>query len=193
MRIIVASHNQGKINEFKRMLEPLGYEVLGSQDLGLDVSKVVEDGDSFEENALIKAKFVYDTLKIPALSDDSGLILNAFPELLGLHSARFLEGQPYSAKHRVLLEHYRDVKDRSAYFKTALVYYDGSAKYFTGSIQGLIAHESKGSQGFGYDPIFIPEGRNESFAEMDALEKAKISHRSIAVGKFVNYLKEEKV
>ena len=193
MEIVVASHNQGKIDEFKRILEPLGYEVVGTQDLGLDVSDIVEDGSTFEENALIKAKHVYDLLNIPTLSDDSGLILNAFPELLGLHSARFLQGQPYSAKHKALLKSYLSVKDRTAYFKTALVFYDGSPKYFTGIVQGLIAEESKGAQGFGYDPIFIPEGRSETFAEMGALEKSKISHRSIAVRKFVQYLIEEKL
>lgn len=190
MRIVIASHNQGKINEFEKMLEPLGYSVVGVEELGIDVSKVVEDGDTFKENALIKAKYVYDLLNIPVLSDDSGLMLEAFPDLLGVQTARYLEGQPYSKKHEVLLESYKEIENRSALFETALVFYDGSAHYFTGSVEGSIVKEVRGTQGFGYDPVFVPKGRKESFAEMGPEEKSKISHRSIAVSKFLEYLKE---
>ena len=193
MKIVIASHNKGKIKEFKEMLEPLGYFVQGVEALGLDVSKVVEDGDSFEENAIIKAKYVYDQLKIPVLSDDSGLVLNAFPDLLGIYSARYLEGESYQVKNQSLIELYENIDDRSAYFVSALVYYDGEEEVFVGTVKGKIAKEIKGTEGFGYDPIFIPENSNQSFSEMGAFEKSKISHRSIALDQFVAYLKEKEV
>ena len=193
MKIVIASHNLGKIKEFKEMLEPLSYSVVGVEELGLDVSGVIEDGDSFEANALIKAKYVYDLLKIPVLSDDSGLILNAFPELLGIYSARYMEGQAYSVKNQSLLEMYEDVEDRTASFVSSLVYYDGAEHTFTGVTQGHIAREIKGTTGFGYDPIFIPNTHSESYAEMGPIEKAKISHRGLALEKFLTYLRNEEL
>lgn len=193
MEIVIASHNQGKINEFKEILEPLGYLVQGVEALGVDFTKVIEDGDSFEANALIKAKYVYDILKIPVLSDDSGLVLNAFPEILGIYSARYLEGENYEVKNKSILELYQGVTDRSAYFISALVYYDGQVQTFVGEIHGQITKEIKGDKGFGYDPIFIPKGFSESFAEMGPKEKVKISHRGLAMEKFLNFLKDDKI
>ena len=193
MKIVIASHNLGKIKEFKEMLEPLSYSVVGVEELGLDVSGVIEDGDSFEENALIKAKYVYDLLRIPVLSDDSGLILNAFPDLLGIYSARYLEGQDYSVKNQTIVDMYEHVEDRSASFVSSLVYYDGTAHTFTGVTKGHIARDIKGATGFGYDPIFIPDTHSESYAEMGPVEKAKISHRGLALEKFLAYLRNEEI
>lgn len=193
MKIVIASHNLGKIKEFKEILEPLSYSVIGVEELGIDVSEVVEDGDSFEENALIKAKYVYDLLKIPVLSDDSGLILNAFPDLLGIHSARYLEGKDYIIKNKTIVDMYEGIDDRTASFVSSLVYYDGTVHTFTGVTEGHIAREIKGATGFGYDPIFIPNSHSESYAEMGPVEKAKISHRGLALEKFLNYLKEVKI
>lgn len=193
MKIVIASHNLGKIKEFKEILEPLSYSVIGVEGLGIDVSEVVEDGDSFEENALIKAKYVYDLLKIPVLSDDSGLILNAFPDLLGIHSARYLESKDYIIKNKTIVDMYEGIDDRTASFVSSLVYYDGTAHTFTGVTEGHIAREIKGATGFGYDPIFIPNSHSESYAEMGPVEKAKISHRGLALEKFLNYLKEVEI
>lgn len=192
MEIVIASHNQGKIKEFKDILEPLGYTVSCVEELGCDVSEVIEDGDTFEENAYIKAKYVYEKLKIPVLSDDSGLVLNVFPKMLGIHSARYLEGKPYSEKNKSIVAMYKDVDDRTASFVSALVYFDGDPHTFVGKVDGEIGKEISGDEGFGYDPIFIPKGCKESFAKMGTAKKASLSHRRIALNKFIAYLKEEK-
>ena len=191
MKIVIASHNPGKIKDFKEILEPLNYKVQGVEELGVDVSKVIEDGNSFEENALIKAKYVYDILKIPVLSDDSGLNIKAFPNLLGIHSARYLEGQSYTVKNQSILKMLNKKEDRSASFVSSLVYYDGKPNFFTGVIHGEIADEIKGDGGFGYDPIFIPYKHSQSFAEMGTIEKGKISHRAIALKKFLDFLEDK--
>lgn len=190
MKLIIASHNEGKIKEFKEVLEPLGYKVFKSNDFDIDISEVIEDGDDFKDNAIIKAKFLYDKLEIPVISDDSGLVLKSFPNLLGVHSARFMENESYSIKNKAVLEKYNQSQDRSAYFKTALVYYNGQAHIFEGIVEGVIANNVLGDNGFGYDPIFIPKGYDHSFAEMTRLEKSKISHRGRAIRKLVRSLKE---
>lgn len=192
MKIVIASHNKGKIKEFKEILEDLGYEVMGVEALGCDVTQVVENGETFEENALLKAKYVYQQLKIPVLSDDSGLVLDAFPSMLGIHSARYMEDKSYLEKNQSIVDLYKNIENRKASFVSALVYYDGAAHSFLGKVDGKIAEEILGEEGFGYDPIFIPQGHKESFASMGPSKKARISHRGRAIEKFVTYLKEDK-
>lgn len=193
MKIVLASHNLGKLKEFKDILEPLGYELLAADSLGVNVEDVNEDGETFAENALKKAKYVYEKVHLPVISDDSGLVLKAYPELLSVHSARYMADKPYSEKMKSILSLYDELSDRAAYFQSVLVYYDEKPHYFEGRIDGTISKTIKGQEGFGYDPIFIPNGHEVSFAEMTLEEKQKISHRGIALEKFVKYLKDSKL
>ncbi|CAM3659514.1 RdgB/HAM1 family non-canonical purine NTP pyrophosphatase [Erysipelothrix urinaevulpis] len=191
MKVIVASHNEGKIKEFHSILEPLGFEVLKASDFNVDVSMIEETGTTFAENALIKAKAVYEIIKLPVVSDDSGLNLDAFPELLGVYSARFMENEPYHIKNKTILKKYETESNRKANFESCVVYYDGHAHSFSGIVEGEIVDKIKGEGGFGYDPIFKPSGYSQTFGEMSVIDKDKISHRARALNKFVEFIKEE--
>lgn len=188
MKIRVASHNQGKIKEFKAILEPLGYEVLSGFE-GID--DIEETGSTFEENSFIKAETIYKASNDLVIADDSGLIIDALPDLLGVYSARFEPSLDYYGKNLKLLSLLEGNDHRTARFHSSIALVGpGVSESFSGTIEGNIAQEIKGSEGFGYDPIFIPKGYSESFAEMDASLKNTISHRAIALKKFTDYIKE---
>ena len=189
MKLLIASGNQGKIKEFQALLEPFGFEVLAAEAAGYDMN-VIEDQDSFLGNAKIKAMHLYQQAQIPVLADDSGLVLEAFPDLLSVHSARFMANESYTIKNQALLEKYENEANRKAYFETALVLILDKPYYFTGRIQGKIAKEAQGNSGFGYDPIFIPDGYCQTFAELGATVKDKISHRAQATQALYEFLKE---
>lgn len=190
MKILIASQNEGKLKEFRNILEPLGYKVCSAQQEGYNLDHVVEDGLTFADNALIKARKLYDMAKVPVIADDSGLCIHALPEILGVHSARYMGyDTPYSVRNPHILELVKDL-DRAASFLSVIAYVDGSVEEtFEGRIDGLI-QPATGEGGFGYDPIFYPLGYKQSFASMDETLKNKISHRAIALLKTVNYLKE---
>ncbi|HEY4537538.1 MAG TPA: RdgB/HAM1 family non-canonical purine NTP pyrophosphatase [Erysipelothrix sp.] len=189
MKILIASGNEGKIKEFKQLLGPLGFAVYGAKELGYTID-VEETADTFLGNALIKARYLYEKAQMPVLADDSGLVLEAFPDLLSVHSARFMQGESYEKKHEALLKRYETVANRQAYFETALVLITDDVYTFTGQVDGHIALSAKGDQGFGYDPIFIPNGYDKTFAQIPEV-KEKISHRAIATQKLLNFLKEQ--
>ncbi|NLW14874.1 MAG: RdgB/HAM1 family non-canonical purine NTP pyrophosphatase [Erysipelothrix sp.] len=185
MKIALASSNKGKIREFKQILEPLGYTLHTAEDLGVDMSKVVEDGKTFTDNAKIKAKYLYDKTGLLSIADDSGLIINALPDILGVYSARFMgEDTDYAIKNKAVLEMLEDKEDRSASFHSIIsIVGEDTDLSFEGDIKGNIDRKISGENGFGYDPIFIPESYDISFASLDDAVKNEISHRAIALKK----------
>ncbi len=193
MKIAIASNNKGKIKEFKAILEPLGYTLMTAGELGVDMDVVEETGETFAENAKLKSDYLYQETKLLSVADDSGLVIEALPDILGVTSARWMgEDTDYAIKNEKVLELLKDKKDRSAYFISVISISDGKEEHhFEGIVKGKIAHEGTGEGGFGYDPIFIPEGFNESFGVMDDVQKNEISHRARSLKKMTEYFNEK--
>jgi len=184
---ILASNNQGKYREFKAILEPLGFSLVPQAVAGVDF-EVNETGETFEENAYLKASTVAQYTRFPAIADDSGLCVNALGGAPGVHSARFGGGKDWTdeQKYRYLLEKLEGAEDRSAKFVSCicLVLPDGRTITARGECPGRIAEEPAGDGGFGYDPVFIPEGHDEPFGVLGTGVKNKISHRARALEAF---------
>ncbi len=187
-KIIIASNNHNKIREIKSVFKDFDWEILSLSEAGIE-SDPVEDADSFEGNARIKAKAVFDlTDGVAALADDSGLVVDALNGEPGVYSSRYAgcDGDD-AANNAKLLSNLRDVdmKDRTARFVCTLVFIDadGTETVATGSVEGNIGFEERGAEGFGYDPLFYPDefGGDISFAEVPLDEKNKISHRARAL------------
>ncbi|MGN0603339.1 MAG: RdgB/HAM1 family non-canonical purine NTP pyrophosphatase [Oscillospiraceae bacterium] len=189
MKIILASNNKNKLREFKNILEPLGYEVLTQSEAGADI-EADETGTTFEENAYIKAKAAYDITHLPVIADDSGLEVDALGGEPGIYSARYAEEGKRCAKVLSKLEGVPDEK-RTARFICAVCYINEKGESFTvkGVCEGKIGYEKRGTNGFGYDPIFMYGDR--SFAELSAEEKDSVSHRADALRKFEKRIKGE--
>ncbi len=186
-KILLASTNKNKVREIREMLKG-SYEVLSLQDLDCDVD-VKENAYTFLENASLKARAYYDLTGIPVIADDSGLSIAYFNELPGVHSARFYKDYDYFQRNTKILEIMKDIRDRTAHYTCAMVYYDGKEEHcFVGEVYGEIAHEIAGTNGFGYDPIFYYPPMKKTFAEISAEEKHKVSHRGIALRKLVAHL-----
>ena len=184
---ILASNNQGKYREFKAILEPLGYSLVPQAVAGVDF-EVNETGETFEENAYLKASTVAQYTRFPAVADDSGLCVDALGGAPGVHSARFGGGKDWTdeQKYRYLLEKLDGAEDRSAKFVSCicLVMPDGRTITARGECPGRIAEEPAGNGGFGYDPVFIPAGYDEPFGVLGTDVKNKISHRARALEAF---------
>lgn len=192
-RLVFATGNQGKVNEFRQMLGE-SYEILSMKDLDVAVD-IVEDGRTFEENAVIKAKTVMEATGEMVLADDSGFEVDCLDKEPGIYSARYMgEDTPYSVKNAELLRRCEGVPEekRDARFVCviACAYPDGTVDTATGVIEGKVAHEPKGENGFGYDPIFYLPERGCTTGELLPEEKNAISHRGIAVRKMVEILKK---
>ena len=187
MNIFIASANKHKIEEFKEMLEPLGYEISSLNDLDEDI-EIEENGHSFEENALIKARYIAKKFGIIAISDDSGLEIDALNKQPGIYSARFLgHDTSYDIKNAAILEKMKDVPEerRGAEFVCSIcaILPDGKAVFAEGSLRGRVAHEIRGKEGFGYDPIFYLPQYGKTTAELGNDFKNSVSHRSQALHK----------
>lgn len=184
---ILASNNQGKYREFKAILEPLGFSLVPQAVAGVDF-EVNETGETFEENAFLKASAVAQYTRFPAVADDSGLCVDALGGAPGVHSARFGGGKSWTdeQKYRYLLERMAGAEDRSAKFVSCicLVLPDGRTITARGECPGRIAGEPVGDGGFGYDPVFIPEGHSETFGVLGTEVKNQISHRARALAAF---------
>ena len=154
------------------------------------IGEIVEDGSTLEENALIKARYVNKITGLPSISDDTGLEATALNGKPGVYSARYAGPHKDSRDNMAkLISALKNKKDRSARFKTVIAFsMDGQEHTFEGVCKGEITREPFGEKGFGYDPIFKPEGENRTFAEMSLEEKAKLSHRGKAFKKFINYI-----
>lgn len=191
-RLVVATHNKGKLAEFAELLAPHFKTIVSAGDLHLPEPE--ETGASFAENALLKARMAATASNSLALADDSGLCVTALGGAPGIYSARWFgpTKNPLIGMQRVHNE-LGDTKDRSAYFicVLALVAPDGHTETIEGRIDGHITWPPRGDKGHGYDPIFVPQGHDRTFAEMDDEEKNAISHRGIAVRKLLMRLKEK--
>lgn len=189
-KIIMATNNANKVKEMKAMLEREGLdiEILTPKELNV-TEEPVEDGSTFEENAIIKAKFYYDRFGIPSMADDSGICIDFYNGGPGVYSARFLDTNDYSYKNSYILNDLKDSENRGAQYHCVIAYVsDEGVKTYEGIFAGEIAHEAKGQNGFGYDPIFYVPEYGKTCAEMSKEEKNSISHRAIAVGKWVKDL-----
>lgn len=187
MEILVATHNLHKKEEIQQILGS-DYVVTSLSDYNLN-EEIVEDGNTFQENALIKAKYCFEKTGKPSVGDDSGLVVEALNGRPGIYSARYAGNHNFKKNIEKVLAEMKDEPNRRAYFITMLCFKDQDGEhYFEGRIYGNITQEVFGEEGFGYDPIFIPDDYNMTFAEMLPEEKNKISHRSEALKKFLDYL-----
>lgn len=194
MKIILASNNKNKIFELKQILSPLGYEIISQSEAGVNI-EVEENGTTFEENSMIKAKAVYEISKMSVIADDSGLEVDYLGKAPGVYSHRYA-GENATDKDRCekILNELNGIPDekRTARFVCVISYIDsnGNASVLRGECEGVIGREMKGDNGFGYDPIFMIG--DKSFAEISSEEKNKISHRANALKKLTEKLKGEK-
>jgi len=183
MRVVLATSNPGKVRELKAGLEPLGWTLLSLADFPLRMPK--EEGSTFLENALLKAAYVAKATGLPALADDSGLVVPALGGEPGVYSARYGGKETDRERNVYLLERMRHLKgeERKARFVAVLVlaYPDGHAEAYEGSVEGVILEAPRGEGGFGYDPLFFIPEAGKTFAEMTLEEKARHSHRGKAL------------
>ncbi len=190
MKIILATHNAHKREELITLAEN-SFEIELLPD---DFPEIPETGITLEENALIKARFVFDTLHQPTLADDTGLEVTALGGAPGVYTARYAgENASYEDNCTKLLHELHDKKDRRASFSTVICFIDqqGKERFFKGSVDGIITESFRGTSGFGYDPVFEPlEGGGKTFAEMTSDEKNKLSHRARAMRGFLAYWAE---
>lgn len=192
MKFIIATHNAKKLKELSRILVPLGIEAVTDRDLGIALTEVEETGATFEENAYLKAASACQESGLPAVADDSGLCVDALDGAPGLYSARYAgEGASDAEKIAKLLDALKDVprEERTARFVSSIccVFPDGKRLIARGECEGEIAFETDGEGGFGYDPVFMHEGK--SFAAMTAEEKDAVSHRGNSLRAFSSVLK----
>ena len=190
--MILASKNKGKIIEFKEILAKFNIEVISLLDLNFN-EEIVEDGTTFEENALIKAKTIYEIYHLPVISDDSGLCVFALNGAPGVYSARYGGVETDLDRTNLVLKHMEGITNREAYFHCSIVLYleDGNYKHFEGRVYGDLDYEVKGENGFGYDVIFIPKGYNDTFGIISSDIKNEISHRANALKSLVSYLEND--
>lgn len=190
MELLVATHNLHKKEEIQQIL---GTEYLVTSLTDYDINdEIVEDGNTFQENALIKAKYCFEKTGKPSLGDDSGLVVEGLNGRPGIYSARYAGDHDFKKNISKVLEELKDEPNRKAYFISMLCYVDKEVEhYFEGRVYGNITDKTFGEDGFGYDPIFTPEGHNQTFAEMHVQEKNQISHRKLALDQFIQFLTVE--
>jgi XTP/dITP diphosphohydrolase len=182
-RLVIATHNPGKLREIEELLAPFGVTAVGAAALGL--AEPEETGDSFEANAALKAHSAAAASGLPALADDSGLVVPALGGEPGIHSARWAgAGRDFGAA-MARVERELDSRDRQASFVAvlALAWPDGRLELFRGEVEGTLVWPPRGDKGFGYDPMFLPKGCAETFGEMEPAHKHGLSHRARAFAK----------
>lgn len=184
-KLIFATNNQGKMKEVRMILSDLTYDILSLADAGIS-AEVIEDGNTFEENAIIKAKTIMEYTGEIVMADDSGLEIDALNKEPGIHSARFLgEDTLYEVKNQYILDKLKDIRyeERTARFVCAIAcaFPDGKVITTRGVMEGIIGYEIKGDNGFGYDPIFFMPEFNCTSAELSLEQKNQVSHRAKAL------------
>ena len=191
-KLIFATNNPGKLKEIKELLSDR-FDILSLAESGIE-TEIPEDFDTFEENALQKARFIYERTQIPVFADDSGLEVSALNGKPGVFSARYA-GENCTPQDNIdkLLNELKNTSRRTARFVTEIAYVNesGQHRFFDGICEGEITREQQGKEGFGYDPVFTPKGYDETFAQMKAQLKNKISHRAKAVEKLVSFLSNQ--
>ena len=192
MKLIIASHNKDKCLELIESLSNQGFTVYTLKDFP-EIGEIIEDGNTLIENALIKARCVYNITKLPSIADDTGLSVDVLNGAPGIYSARFAgENCSYSDNVNKLLKEMENTpkNKRSAYFCTSIAYIDDKLELTTeGFVKGIITNVTKGIDGFGYDPVFYVPSIKKTYAEMSMDEKNKISHRGIAIRNMQKLLK----
>ena len=196
-KLVIATHNPGKLREIAELIEPLGIACVGAAELGLPEPE--EIGNTFVDNADLKAREAADLSGLPALADDSGLCVDALHGAPGIFSARWAEDADGNRDWaRAMEKVWREVEaagpdaGHDAHFACALAIAwpnDGQVENFEGRVDGSLTWPPRGDKGFGYDPLFVPAGRDVTFGEMDPVEKHSISHRADAFRKLVKALK----
>lgn len=203
MKIVFATNNQHKLQEIRDILGS-EFEIVSLKDIGCNVD-IPETGNTLEENAMQKAQYVYDHYNLSCFADDTGLEVEALNGEPGVHSARYAEGTDHDSEANMakLLRNLEGKDNRKARFRTVIALIQKQdvcpcgctsikkVNRFEGIVDGSIATEKHGSAGFGYDPIFVPEGYDKSFAELGESIKNGISHRARAVAKLAEYLKQK--
>ena len=187
MKLVFATNNPNKLSELQDLV-PEGIEILSLKDINCN-EELPETNPTLEGNALQKAKYVFDNYGYNCFADDTGLEVKALNNAPGVYSARYA-GPNASAENNInmLLENMTGIQDRSARFKTVIALsFKGEDILFEGICQGSIISQKKGAKGFGYDPIFLPDGKNQTFAEMTLKEKSTIGHRGKAMQKLITY------
>lgn len=185
--LVFATHNAHKLEEMRAILN--NYNIIGLNEINCH-EEIVEDADTLEGNAKIKADFVTNNYHIDCFADDTGLEVEALDGAPGVYSARYAgEGCSFQDNVNKLLEAMKGVENRKARFRTVIALnLDGKQYLFEGIVNGTIVKEQHGAGGFGYDPIFLPDGYEHTFAEMSLELKNRISHRGLATQKLMNYL-----
>lgn len=188
-KLVFATNNAHKLEEIRAILGEK-VEILSLQDIGCHAD-IPETADTLEGNAALKAEFIYQNYGMDCFADDTGLEVEALGGAPGIYSARYAggEGHDSEANMQKLLHELNGQANRNAQFRTAICLIEGGEeRLFEGVVKGTIVEEKHGNSGFGYDPVFLPEGHSQTFAEMGNDEKNKISHRARAVQKLVDYL-----
>ena len=187
-KIVFATNNKHKLEEIRDLLKNK-FEVVSLKEIGFN-EDIPETGKTLKENASIKSNYIHDRYNINCFADDTGLEVDALNGEPGVYSARYAgEGCSYDDNVNKLLENIKGVSNRKARFKTVIsLIYDDKEYFFEGQVEGIITEEKHGKGGFGYDPIFLPDGYDKTFAEMPLELKNKISHRALATEKLVEFL-----
>ncbi|MBO6537563.1 MAG: RdgB/HAM1 family non-canonical purine NTP pyrophosphatase [Balneolaceae bacterium] len=188
-KLVLASRNHNKIKEMEELLQPLGIEVCSALDFP-ELEEVEEDQPTLEGNALKKAEYVHSVTGLPSLSDDTGLEVDALAGAPGVYSARYAgEEASYQDNVLKLLAEMKNADVRKAQFRTVMAFVTSdNAHTFEGVVEGIILDHQRGEGGFGYDPVFKPDGYEQTFAELESSVKNKISHRGRAIQEFLKFL-----
>jgi XTP/dITP diphosphohydrolase len=188
--LVFATNNKHKTEEVGKLLLN-EYKVLNLSDIGCTVD-IPETGDTFEENAFLKSSYVVKNYQLDCFADDSGLEIEVLNNEPGIYSARYSGQKDDQVNLELVLQKLEGLSNRKARFKTVISLIQGEQNhFFEGVINGYILENPIGDQGFGYDPIFVPEGYEQSFAQMSMEQKNQISHRAIAMRKLIAFLKEQ--
>lgn len=188
MKLVFATNNQNKLKEVKQLLPP-SIELLSLKDIDCE-DDITESGKTIRENAKIKSRYIYEKFGMNCFADDTGLEVDAIGGRPGVYSARFA-GPSCRSEDNInkLLIELKGIENRKANFRTVIsLIIDGKDEAFEGVVNGVITNEEKGSNGFGYDSVFMPDGYDKTFAEMSAQEKNEISHRGIAINKLTSFI-----
>lgn len=192
-KLLFATHNKHKLEEIQAILKD-SYQVVGLTEMGI-TEEIPETAATLEGNARMKADYLFEKLGVDCFADDTGLEVEALNGAPGVYSARYAgEHCSFSDNVEKILKTLQGVENRKAQFRTAIcLILNGERYFFEGVVKGLLIETPRGEKGFGYDPIFVPDGFSETFAEMPLDLKNKISHRGLAVQKLAGFLREKNV